>query len=107
MIRTITNIAKGPRGIWTVTGMKYLDPGETREMDVIDSVMAGLSSDYEVVSVSTRAADIIAAIGGLSDNDFTAAGKPQVDAINTLMPADSAPVTAPERDAVWASMEAG
>lgn len=48
-----------------------------------------------------RETDIRNAISGLDpQKDFTKGGKPEVDAINALMPDGSEPVTAAERDAV-------
>ena len=98
---TITNISPGPRGVWTDTGMKWLAPGETRDLDVSDAVAAGLSADYSVKS-NDRAAEISAIIASLGPDDMTAGGKPKLDAINTLMPEGAEPVTAAERDAVMA-----
>ena len=59
----------------------------------------------EASSEEDRSADIRAAIEQLQedggDDAFTAAGKPQVDAIEAIVGYD---VTAQERDAVWESM---
>jgi len=41
----------------------------------------------------------------LDDDDYTQAGKPDVDAINDAMPDGSERVTAAERDAIWAAMQ--
>lgn len=54
---------------------------------------SGLSED--------RKAEIFEAIGGLDrEKDYTKGGKPDVDAINALMPEGSETVTAAERDEV-------
>ncbi|NHK29186.1 hypothetical protein FF098_014795 [Parvularcula flava] len=68
----------------------------------------GKGGDTMVVNPATdggREKAIRDAIMGLSEDDFTAQGKPEVDAINTLMPESSATVTAKERDAVWSKMQ--
>lgn len=46
------------------------------------------------------------AIFEISSDDFTKAGKPDVDAINALMPEGQPKVTAAERDRIWAEIEA-
>lgn len=54
-----------------------------------------------------RDAAIRTAIEGLDhEKDFTKGGKPEVDAINALMPAECEPVTATERDAIWSTISA-
>lgn len=53
---------------------------------------------------SARTDAIRAAIGALDPaTDFTKGGKPEVDAISALV--EGEPVTATERDAVWADMQ--
>lgn len=42
----------------------------------------------------------------LGVDEFTKGGKPDVEAINKALPEDADPVTAAERDSVWAAMEA-
>lgn len=50
--------------------------------------------------------DLVAGvIRGLSNDDFTKSGKPDVDAINGVLPGTSDRVTASERDAIWARMQ--
>lgn len=51
-----------------------------------------------------REAIIAGIIRGLDPESFTKGGKPEVDAINAVMPKEADPVTAAERDAVWAQM---
>jgi hypothetical protein len=54
----------------------------------------------------TRATQIETIIGTLNpETDFTKGGKPEVDVINALI--EGEPVTAAERDAVWARMNDG
>lgn len=60
----------------------------------------------EPAEPTDRAAIIAGIIRGLGDSDFTKGGKPEVDAINAAMVKGADPVTAPERDAVWAGMDA-
>ncbi|GAA4218608.1 hypothetical protein GGQ68_002508 [Sagittula marina] len=40
------------------------------------------------------------------ETDFTQSGKPEVGAINDLLPADTDPVTAEERDLIWQALNA-
>ncbi|MFC0156523.1 hypothetical protein ACFFKB_00955 [Mameliella alba] len=47
------------------------------------------------------------AIEQVGEGDYTKSGKPDVDAINRLMPEGAAPVSADERDAVWTELQAG
>lgn len=52
-----------------------------------------------------RGGTIAEIISRLGDDEFTKGGKPEVDAINDALPDDMDPVTAAERDAIWAKME--
>lgn len=74
------------------------DAFEDREMLV--GSPGGATMDNE------RVAAIKEAIAGLDkDKDYTKGGKPEVDAINALMPEGAEPVTADERDAVVAKAD--
>lgn len=65
----------------------------------------GAPDDKAQESNPDRAAIVSGIIRSLSDEDFTKGGKPEVDAINTLMPESADPVTAAERDAAWEGMD--
>ena len=41
----------------------------------------------------------------LNDDEYTSDGRPQVDAINALLPEGMEPLTAKDRDSIWKSME--
>ncbi|SER49872.1 hypothetical protein SAMN04490244_101270 [Tranquillimonas rosea] len=45
-----------------------------------------------------------AAVATLDEGAYTDEGRPSVDAVNGALPADAAPVTADERDALWAEV---
>lgn len=68
--------------------------------------MVSQTDDKEPVAASggmgdDRKSAILEAIGGLDrEKDYTKGGKPDVDAINALMPKGSETVTAAERDEV-------
>lgn len=63
------------------------------------------SPQAKPVTNPDRKSAIVEAINGLDpDADFTTTGKPDVDAINTLMPDGFDKVTAKERDEVFAEM---
>jgi hypothetical protein len=56
--------------------------------------------------VAVRRAALIEVIESLGADDFTAAGLPDVRAINKHLDDGAVPVTSDERDAVWAEMQA-
>ena len=91
----------------------HLVPGLEREGYVrrAEAKDAGSSPENKMLAAAPenkapdRAGTIRAVIGGLDPTrDFTDAGLPKVDAINALM--EGEPVTAAERDEVWAGMQA-
>ncbi|KIC22501.1 hypothetical protein [Leisingera sp. ANG-Vp] len=65
----------------------------------------GTSDARQPVEMTGREAIVAGVIRGLGEDDFTKGGKPEVDAINDVLPKVAEPVTAAERDAVWAKME--
>lgn len=112
MADTVKNIAKGPRGLHATGILKFLDAGEERDLNLSDVERAGaLSTGYFEISggeAPDREQAIRVAIGALDADDedhWTADGRPDVYAINDMMPADAERVTAAERDAVWAEMQ--
>lgn len=54
-----------------------------------------------------RKAIIVTLIENLPAGAVTKDGKPEVDAINELLPAEMDRVTAKERDEIWAELQAG
>lgn len=55
----ITNISAGPRGVNTKSGVTYLDPGQTLDLDVEPNELKSLSEEWFAVgslSKSDRAA---------------------------------------------------
>lgn len=49
----VTNIAKGPRGIHTLAGTVYLDPGQTGDYEMADAEALGvMDSPYFTVGES-------------------------------------------------------
>lgn len=67
---------------------------------VEEGAMQGAAA--ELTGRQALVADIIR---GLGKTGFTKSGKPEVDAINAELTDDAEPVTASERDAVWAMIE--
>lgn len=54
----LTNIAKGPRGIWAGGAMVMLEPGETREVaDIADAELAGIDEEAFRVEATRKAED--------------------------------------------------
>jgi len=115
MAYTVKNIAPGPRGIHTPTGLKLLEPGEVRddidlsEGEYRNALTTGhfeISGGEASKAPGGRDEAIRETIAALGKDDFTSAGKPQVDAINTLLGDEFEHVTAAERDAVWDEMQA-
>lgn len=109
MKATITNISKALQGIWTVDGLRFIDPGKTRTLDVHEDHaeatkrLTGLLSfadplDHDqngkkggVVEALVDAAtadEIIAAIALLdagNDDHWTTAGLPKVESVAELI----------------------
>ena len=116
---TVKNVSKGPRGIHSTTGIKLLDPREERDIDLSDAEYRGaLSTGYfritggpaqEAVAAfepsDEREAAIVESIRALGEDEYTKAGKPEVDAINDLLGDAYKHVTASERDAIWQKMQ--
>ncbi|QYJ00757.1 hypothetical protein KUV46_15720 [Thalassovita mediterranea] len=70
-------------------------------------VIEGGASDEAEFVTNERASIIREAINGLkAETDFTKQGKPDLEAVNTLMPQGAEKVSGAERDAVWQAMEA-
>lgn len=61
----------------------------------------------EADAAQLRREAVADAIEQVDEGDYTKSGKPDVDAINRLMPEGAAPVSADERDAVWTELQAG
>lgn len=74
-------------------------------MELSDGERDNLAPYFAVIGGDTfgRVGRIREIIGSLTGEDFTGGGKPKVSAINDLMD-DGEPVTAGERDAIWADM---
>ena len=72
---------------------RYEMVSQTDDKEPVSANAGGMSED--------RKTAILEAIGGLDpERDYTKGGKPDVDAINALMPEGSETVTAAERDEV-------
>lgn len=98
---------------------RMYQPGETAgfgDAEALDLIKRGIAVDPDAVVVDPepvteesvgdpRTAAIEDAILGLDEADYTQSGKPEVDAINRDLPDEIEPVTAVERDAVWAGMQ--
>lgn len=113
MAYTVKNVARGPRGIHTLTGIHYLDPGQEVSVEMSDGDRdSATSSGYFEISGGDepdRKAVIRSAINALSDDDddhWTNDGRPDVHALNDHMPEGSERVTAAERDDAWSAMQA-
>ena len=61
----------------------------------------------EANAVAARAELVAAVLEQVSIDDYTKTGRPDVDAVNRLLPEGEPPVSAEERDAVWAALQAG
>jgi len=59
------------------------------------------------VDEGNRASLLVAVIQNLPAGSVTKDGKPEVDAINEMLPTDMDRVTANERDEIWADLQAG
>lgn len=109
------------KAVLVAGGHVIVKPGETKMItaewpDVLIAkyLEAGLKIEESggVATASSanepdRAAQIAELIGGLDPaQDFTEGGKPDVRKINALASEGFPPVTADERDAVWATMQA-
>ena len=113
---TITNGHFRPKAFKVHGGIDTVAPGETKTLDVkgglTDEQMAELAADGVVIKVADgdapdggRDGAIRTAINGLGEDGYTEGGKPEVQAINAALPEGTDPVTAKERDAVWAAMQ--
>lgn len=116
----ITNTSKAPQGVYTSNGLVYVKAGQSKVLDIdgaserrvrkmrhfeVEPVAAEVEPVVAEVLPATREDAIRSAIEGLQPaTDFTAGGFPKVDAINERIGPDMDPVTASERDAVWALM---
>lgn len=49
---TITNTAKGPRGVYAVDGLAMLEPGETRSLDLPEAEIEGLADHFTIADYS-------------------------------------------------------
>jgi hypothetical protein len=57
----ITNISAGPRGVNTTSGVTYLDPGQTLDLDVSDDELKSLSEEWFAQGSLTKAEKAAAA----------------------------------------------
>lgn len=77
----------------------WLIDGWLVETGAVDAVDQGADIDDARFDV------LAGVIRGLAPEGFTNSGKPDVGAINAVLPKTSARVNASERDAVWAQMQ--
>lgn len=91
-----------------------VDASKWSEVERVRYEAAGLviSSNGEESTVAAaddqeRKAIIVTLIENLPAGAVTKDGKPEVDAINEMLPTDMDRVTANERDEIWADLQAG
>lgn len=109
----IRNNGTAVKGVRHMAGLLYLAPGGEAEIEVSEAHarLIAIDRDVEVIPASdpepamSRAEIVQGVIAKLDPlEDFTKAGKPEVDAINAALGDDSPHVTAAERDAIWEAM---
>ncbi|WP_422074102.1 hypothetical protein [Tranquillimonas rosea] len=93
---------EGSPSVEAVNGALPADaaPVTADERDALWAEVSGSAID------EVRLAQFRAALSSLGEADLTEEGRPAVDAVNAALPAGAAPVTAEERDALWAHLEA-
>lgn len=115
---TVNNGSHRTKAFRVYGGLARVKPGATETINdasvLSEEAIAAFGRDLvEITEAGTdgpaepsRADRLVELIAMLGDEDYTKAGKPEVDAINALMGEDEEPVTAAERDAVWSQVGA-
>lgn len=107
---TKTDLGLGPE-VYIPAGGETDLPDDAVDAFAASDVVKAYFADGWLVAVDRKGPDkhdraeiISGAILALGEDGFSASGKPKVSAINEAMPGAD-PVTASERDAIWAEMQ--
>jgi hypothetical protein len=122
MLVRVKNPAGRKKAVRSAGGFVVIGVGKTETLDAskwadgerarYEAAGLVISSDGEeptetAVDDQERKAIIVTLIENLPAGAVTKDGKPEVDAINELLPMELVRVTAKERDEIWAELQAG